>query len=197
MVSTASTMQSLGSMAPAFTLANTHPAQGGPIVSLSDFDEHPALLVAFICNHCPYVVHIRDAFVVFAQAFAAKGLGVIAISANDADQYPDDAPAKMTEEAGQHGFGFPYLHDADQSVAKAYRAACTPDFFLFNEKRELVYRGQFDSSRPNNNEPVTGADLRQAVDATLSGLPVLDPQIPSIGCNIKWKAGEAPDYFPA
>ena len=197
MVSTASTMQALGSMAPAFTLANTHTAQGGPIVSLNDFDERPALLVAFICNHCPYVVHIRDAFIVFAREFAAKGLGVIAISANDAGQYPDDAPDKMAAEAGQHGFGFPYLHDADQSVAKAYRAACTPDFFLFNEKRELVYRGQFDSSRPKNNEPVTGADLRRAVDATLSGLPVLDPQMPSIGCNIKWKAGQAPDYFPA
>ena len=196
MVSTASTMQSLGSVAPDFTLANTHPAQGGPIVSLSDFDEHPALLVAFICNHCPYVVHIRNAVVQFAREFKPKGLGVIAISANDADQYPDDAPDKMAAEADRHGFGFPYLHDADQSVAKAYRAACTPDFFLFDAARQLVYRGQFDASRPKNDEAVTGSDLRGAVEATLAGLPVSDQQVPSIGCNIKWKTGQAPDYFP-
>ncbi|MGE4660257.1 MAG: thioredoxin family protein [Arenicellales bacterium] len=197
MASTTSTMQALGSEAPAFTLSNTHPTSGGAAVSLSDYADSKALLVAFICNHCPYVIHIRDAFNVFAQEYVSRGLTTIAISANDATTHPDDSPEKMAEEAARHGFGFPYLYDEDQSVAKAYRAACTPDFFLFDEHRQLAYRGQFDASRPKNSEPVTGIDLRSAADAVLGGNAISGEQIPSIGCNIKWKAGHEPDYFPA
>ena len=197
MVSTASTMQALGSEAPAFTLSNTHSVSGGPTVSLADYVNSKALLVAFICNHCPYVIHIRDAFNAFAEEYAPLGLATIAISANDAATHPDDAPEMMAEEAARHGFAFPYLYDEDQSVAKAYRAACTPDFFLFDEHRQLAYRGQFDASRPKNNEPVSGIDLRNAADAVLRGDAVPGEQIPSIGCNIKWKAGQEPDYFPA
>ena len=197
MVSTASTMQALGSEAPAFTLSNTHSVSGGPTVSLADYVNSKALLVAFICNHCPYVIHIRDAFNAFAEEYAPLGLATIAISANDAATHPDDAPEMMAEEAARHGFAFPYLYDEDQSVAKAYRAACTPDFFLFDEHRQLAYRGQFDASRPKNQEPVSGIDLRNAADAVLRGDAVPGEQIPSIGCNIKWKAGQEPDYFPA
>lgn len=197
MVSTASTMQALGSAAPGFQLANTNPTFGGASVSLDDSADQQALLVAFICNHCPYVVHVRDAFVQFAREFRARGLAVVAISANDAENYPDDSPVKMAEEATRHGFEFPYLYDADQTVAKAYRAACTPDFFLFDRDRRLVYRGQFDSARPGNSEPVSGSDLRAAVEAVLAGQDCPPDQIPSMGCNIKWKAGQAPDYFPA
>jgi len=197
MVSTASTMQALGSDAPAFTLPNTHSVSGGPTVSLSDYADSKAMVVAFICNHCPYVIHIRDAFNAFAEEYLPLGLTTIAISANDAATHPDDAPEMMAEEAARHGFAFPYLYDEDQSVAKTYRAACTPDFFLFDEHRQLAYRGQFDASRPKNNEPVSGIDLRNAADAVLRGDAVPGEQIPSIGCNIKWKAGQEPDYFPA
>jgi len=197
MVSTASTMQALGSDAPAFTLPNTHSVSGGPTVSLSDYADSKAMVVAFICNHCPYVIHIRDAFNAFAEEYLPLGLTTIAISANDAATHPDDAPEMMAEEAARHGFAFPYLYDEDQSVAKTYRAACTPDFFLFDEHRQLAYRGQFDASRPKNNEPVSGIDLRNAADAVLRGDAVPGKQIPSIGCNIKWKAGQEPDYFPA
>ena len=196
MASTASTMQALGSEAPAFTLPNTHAASGGPTVSLADYVNHKALLVAFICNHCPYVIHIRDAFNAFAKEYAPLGLATVAISANDASTHPDDAPEMMSKEAERYGFGFPYLYDEDQSVAKAYRAACTPDFFLFDANRQLAYRGQFDASRPKNSEPVSGIDLRNAADAVLRGDAVSGEQIPSIGCNIKWKAGQEPDYFP-
>jgi peroxiredoxin len=190
-------MQALGSEAPAFTLPNTHSVSGGPTVSLADYVNSKALLVAFVCNHCPYVIHIRDAFNAFAEEYAPLGLATIAISANDAATHPDDAPEMMAEEATRHGFAFPYLYDEDQSVAKAYRAACTPDFFLFDEHRQLAYRGQFDASRPKNQEPVSGIDLRNAADAVLRGDAVGGEQIPSIGCNIKWKAGQEPDYFPA
>ena len=197
MVSTASTMQSLGAPAPTFALPNMNPAAGEKMVSLSDCANNSALLVAFICNHCPYVIHIREALVQFANDYAPRGLAVVAISSNDADNYPDDSPAKMSEEAVRHGFPFPYLYDEDQSVAKAYRAACTPDFFLFDSEMRLAYRGQFDAGRPKSNEPVTGVDLRNAADAVLAGSAVAAEQIPSVGCSIKWKAGGAPDYFPA
>jgi len=197
MVSTASTMQSLGAPAPTFALPNMNPAAGEKMVSLSDCANNSALLVAFICNHCPYVIHIREALVQFVNDYAPRGLAVVAISSNDADNYPDDSPAKMSEEAVRHGFPFPYLYDEDQSVAKAYRAACTPDFFLFDSEMHLAYRGQFDAGRPKSNEPVTGVDLRNAADAVLAGSAVAAEQIPSVGCSIKWKAGGAPDYFPA
>jgi len=197
MVSTASTMQSLGTPAPTFALPNMNPTAGEKMVSLSDCANNSALLVAFICNHCPYVIHIREALVQFANDYAPRGLAVVAISSNDADNYPDDSPAKMSEEAVRHGFPFPYLYDEDQSVAKAYRAACTPDFFLFDSEMRLAYRGQFDAGRPKSNEPVTGVDLRNAADAVLAGSAVAAEQIPSVGCSIKWKAGGAPDYFPA
>ena len=196
MVSTASTMQSLGAPAPTFALPNMNPAAGEKMVSLSDCANNSALLVAFICNHCPYVIHIREALVQFVNDYAPRGLAVVAISSNDADNYPDDSPAKMSEEAVRHGFPFPYLYDEDQSVAKAYRAACTPDFFLFDSEMHLAYRGQFDAGRPKSNEPVTGVDLRNAADAVLAGSAVAAEQIPSVGCSIKWKAGGAPDYFP-
>ena len=196
MVSTASTMQSLGAPAPTFALPNMNPAAGEKMVSLSDCANNSALLVAFICNHCPYVIHIREALVQFANDYAPRGLAVVAISSNDADNSPDDSPAKMSEEAVRHGFPFPYLYDEDQSVAKAYRAACTPDFFLFDSEMHLAYRGQFDAGRPKSNEPVTGVDLRNAADAVLAGSAVAAEQIPSVGCSIKWKAGGAPDYFP-
>ena len=197
MASTASTMQALGFEAPAFTLPNTHLIAGEPMVSLSDYADSKAVLIAFICNHCPYVIHLRDAFNAFAEEYLPLGLTTIAISANDATTHPDDAPEQMAEEAAQHSFGFPYLYDEEQSVAKAYRAACTPDFFLFDECRRLTYRGQFDASRPKNNEPVTGSNLRKAADAVLAGNTVSGEQGPSIGCNIKWKSGREPDYFPA
>ena len=197
MVSTASTMQSLGTPAPTFALPNMNPTAGEKMVSLSDCANNSALLVAFICNHCPYVIHIREALVQFANDYAPRGLAVVAISSNDADNYPDDSPAKMSEEAVRHGFPFPYLYDEDQSVAKAYRAACTPDFFLFDSEMHLAYRGQFDAGRPKSNEPVTGVDLRNAADAVLAGsAAIADKQIPSVGCSIKWKASGAPDCFP-
>jgi hypothetical protein len=149
----------------------------------------------FICNHCPYVVHIRAGLAEFARAYQARGLAVVAINANDVAAYPDDRPEKMAEEKRRAGYVFPYLYDETQAVAKAYRAACTPDFFLFDGARRLVYRGQFDDSRPGNGRPVTGADLRAAVDAVLTGEAVPAEQRPSIGCNIKWKPGNAPGYF--
>ncbi|KPK10860.1 MAG: alkyl hydroperoxide reductase [Acidithiobacillales bacterium SG8_45] len=184
-------MLELGTPAPDFTLEDT----SGRKVSLADFSGKDALLVIFMCNHCPYVKHIADEFSAFAREYQPKGLAVVGISSNDADNYPDDGPDKMVEEAKRRGYSFPYLYDENQEVAKAYRAACTPDFFLFDKTRKLVYRGQFDSSRPKNNEPVTGADMRAAVDAILSGEQPTADQVPSIGCNIKWKAGNEPDYF--
>lgn len=192
MVKTASTMLPLGTAAPGFSLPDT---VTGNTVSLSDFAGKKGLLVMFICNHCPFVIHVRDPLIALGKEYQEKGLGVVAISANDITTHPDDSPDKMKAFAAEHGFTFPYLYDETQAVAKAYTAACTPDFFLFDGEHHLFYRGQMDDSRPSNGKPVTGADLRAACDAVLAGDPVPDPQQPSIGCNIKWKAGAAPNYF--
>ncbi len=191
MAQTASTMLPLGTPAPDFSLPEP---MTGKTVSLGDFQDAPALLVMVICNHCPFVKHIRQGLVQFARDYPAKDLAIVAISANDAANYPDDSPAKIAEEAKTFGYPFPYLHDESQTVAKAYHAACTPDFFLFDAGRKLVYRGQFDGSRPGNKVPVTGSDLRAAADALLAGRPVPSAQQPSIGCNIKWKTGHEPGY---
>lgn len=191
MSDTPSTMLELGTKAPDFKLFDTVNNQ---LVSLADFSNAKGLLVVFISNHCPFVKHLRDEFVVAARDFQQKGIGVVAISANNVEKYPDDSPVKMASEAREHRFSFPYLYDGTQEVAKAYRAACTPDFFLFDENEKLVYRGQFDDSRPGNDEPVTGKDLRDAVEALFDG-NVKENQKPSVGCNIKWKPGNEPDYF--
>ena len=189
MVKTASTMLDLGTKAPDFSL----PAAGTDgAVSLSDFAGKPTL-VMFICNHCPFVKHLRSALAEFGSDYESKGLAVVAISSNDADAYPDDSFEKMAEEKADAGYTFPYLYDEDQSVAKAYKAACTPDFFLFDAQHRLAYRGQFDDSRPGDGKPITGGDLRGAAEQVLSGAPVPEDQTPSIGCNIKWK--DAPSYF--
>jgi len=190
MARTASTMLELGTRAPDLRL----PDPDGRIWSLEDFADAPALLVAFICNHCPFVKHIRAGLADFARDYRDRGLAVIAINSNDFDAYPDDRPEKMAEEAREAGYVFPYLYDETQAAAKAYRAACTPDFFLFDERRSLVYRGQFDASRPGNDIPVSGSDLRAAVDAVLDGRAPAADQQASIGCNIKWRADNAPDY---
>lgn len=187
-----STMLELGTKAPDFTLPDTI---SGRRYSLKDFEGNTALLVMFICNHCPYVKKIRDGFIDYAKDYMPEGVGVVAVSSNDVNDYPEDSPEKMKEEAEKYGFPFPYLFDETQEVAKAYKAACTPDLFLFNEKLELVYRGQFDDSRPKNDKPVTGKDLRNATDLVLTGENVPGEQIPSIGCNIKWRQGNEPDYF--
>jgi peroxiredoxin len=191
MALTPSTMLPLGTTAPDFRLPDTN----GKIVLLADFKNTPALLVIFMCNHCPYVIHIRAGLAQLARDYAPRGVGIVGISANDAKNYPADSPAKMRDEVKTAGYIFPYLYDETQAIAKGYRAACTPDIFLFDKNQRLVYRGQFDASRPNNGIPVTGTDLRAALDAVLAGKSVLEKQIPSIGCNIKWKAGNAPDYF--
>ncbi len=191
MVSTASTMLELGTSAPTFSLLEPLTNEK---VSLSDYAGKP-VLVAFICNHCPYVVHIMDAFTEFAREYQAKGLETIAINANDVENYADDSPEKMAELAKQKNFSFRYLFDESQETAKAYRAACTPDFFLFDSEHTLVYRGQFDSARPKNDSPITGADMRAAAMTVLNGEVPGPDQIASLGCNIKWKEGNAPDYF--
>ena len=185
-----SRMLELGTKAPDFAL----PDPSGKVVRLADFDGKPALLVAFICNHCPYVKHIADGFAAFAREYGEKGLSVVAISANDAGAYPEDAPPAMAEVARAHGYTFPYLYDESQQVALAYQAICTPDFFLFDADRRLVYRGQFDDSRPKGDAPVTGESLRIAVDALLDGRPVPAEQMPSVGCSIKWKPDNAPEW---
>jgi peroxiredoxin len=192
MAATPSTMLDLGTLAPDFALPE--PATG-KTVALAAFKNAPALLVVFMCNHCPFVKHIRTALAQFAREYQAKGLAMVGISSNDVADFPDDGPESMAQEVKAAGYVFPYLYDEDQSVAKAYQAACTPDFFLFDGERKLVYRGQFDDSRPGNQWPVTGADLRAAVDALLAGNPVSADQKPSIGCNIKWTAGNAPAYY--
>src|SRR5262245_5871318 len=193
MALTPSTMLPLGTKAPAFSLPDT----AGKTISLEDYRGKPALLVMFICNHCPFVKHIRSGLAQLGKDYQSKGVGIIAISANDAGAFPDDSPTKMVVEAREAGYTFPYLYDESQAAAKAYQAACTPDFFLFDAKRRLVYRGQLDDSRPKNGLPVTGADLRAAIDAVLAGKPVPPDQKPSIGCNIKWKPGREPDWFGA
>ena len=190
-----STMEKLGSPAPDFSLKNMNSVLGETTVSLGNFKKYPALLVAFICNHCPYVVHIRISFVNFVSEYEKKGLGVVAISANDVESYPDDSPEKMTEDAVKYSYPFPYLFDESQEVAKAYCAACTPDFFFYDQQLNLVYRGQYDSSRPKNSITVTGEDLRNATDALIQGAEIPTEQKPSMGCNIKWKKGGEPDYF--
>ncbi|GJP54582.1 hypothetical protein CLOM_g13654 [Closterium sp. NIES-68] len=197
MVLTESQPLALGTRAPDFTLVEP---LTGKTWSLSDFDGHPALLVMFICNHCPFVVHIKSQLVALGSEYISKhGLGVVAISANSALTHPQDGPYKMAEEAKQFNFPFPYLYDETQEVAKAYQAACTPDFFLFKKDGrrpfELAYHGQLDDSRPSNGRPVTGKDLRNALDCVLSGRAVTAPQKRSIGCNIKWAPGNEPDYF--
>ena len=184
-------MLPLGSAAPNFSLPNVD----GSTVSLSDFDGRPGLLVIFMCNHCPFVIHLRSDLASFADEYQERGLAVVGISSNDVENYPQDGPDKMKEEAEAAGYRFPYLFDESQDVAKAYHAACTPDFFLFDKDHKLVYRGQFDDSRPDSGIPVTGEDLRAACDAVLAGQPVPADQKPSIGCNIKWKAGSEPSYF--
>lgn len=190
MSATASTMLPLATKAPDFSL----PDAKGKIVSLSDFDEAKALVVVFMCNHCPFVKHIIDDLVGLVNDYQKQGVAFVAINSNDVETYPDDRPDMMAKLAKQKGFTFPYLYDETQEVAKIYHAACTPDFFVFNEHRELVYRGQMDDSRPGNGVPITGADLSAALDAILEGSPVPETQKPSMGCNIKWKAGNEPDY---
>lgn len=192
MVLTPSTMLPLGTPAPDFALTDV---QTGKTVKLADFRERKALVVMFLCAHCPYVKHIEEGLTAFANDCAAKDVALVAISANDAATHPEDAPAKLAAQARSRGWTFSYLHDAAQEVAKEYTAACTPDFFLFDEKRKLVYRGQFDSSRPKSTVPVTGADLRAALDALLAEKPVPKEQKPSLGCNVKWRAGNEPAYF--
>jgi thiol-disulfide isomerase/thioredoxin len=193
MARTPSTMLDLETRAPAFRL----PDFDGRMHAIEDFAGSPALLIVFTCEHCPFVRHIRPVFAEFAREYAVKGLATVAINSNDLVAYPQDGPDAMRQESVAFGYVFPYLIDATQDVAKDYQAACTPDFFLFDAGRRLVYRGQFDGSRPGNGVPVTGADLRAAVDALLAGRPVPPEQRPSLGCNIKWKAGNAPGYFGA
>lgn len=191
MSATLSTMLEIGTKAPDFTLPDTK----GNMVSLSSLSVDKGLLVMFICNHCPYVKHLNKALVKFANEYKNKGIQCIAISSNDIENYPQDAPEQMKLLAEQHNFPYPYLYDESQEVAKAYRAACTPDFFLFDGDLELFYRGQFDGSRPGNEKPVTGSDMRKAVNSLLKAENEPEQQIPSMGCNIKWKQGNEPDYF--
>ena len=191
MVRTASTMLTLGTKAPPFELVNVD----SRTISLADFKDAKALLVIFMCNHCPFVKHVAQELVDLARDYQPRGVAIVGINSNDTAAHPDDSPEQMVQEAEQRGYTFPYLFDEDQAVAKAYRAACTPDFFLFDGQQRLVYRGQLDGSRPNTGIPVTGKDLRAALDAVLAGQPVPDDQNPSIGCNIKWKPGNEPNYF--
>ena len=190
MVQTNSQMVALGTPAPDFSL----PDPDGRIHSLDDADA-AALLVMFICNHCPFVKHVRGELARIGNDYSDRNVAIFAINSNDYDAHPDDSPERMKAEAETWGYRFPYLVDRDQSVAKAYGAACTPDFFVFDGDRRLVYRGQLDAARPSNREPVTGSDLRAALDALLAGEPVPERQTPSIGCNIKWRPGNAPEWF--
>ena len=184
-------MLALGTQLPPFSL----PDCNGTMVTADQFADAPALLVAFICPHCPFVRHIRMGFGEFTREYQAKGLAVVGINANDIDEFPEDGPAGMRKEAQMAGYQFPYLFDESQQTAKDFMAACTPDLFLFDGGRRLVYRGQFDDSRPRMTLPVSGRDIRAAVDAVLDGQPVSATQRPSIGCNVKWKPGNAPDYY--
>jgi len=184
-----STMLPLGAPAPDFDLPDT--VSGGR-VCLADLAGSRALAVIFMCNHCPYVVHIQYGLAAFSRDYRGSEVSIVGISANDAENYPDDSPERLGDVARRLGYGFPVLYDETQEVAKAYTAVCTPDFFLFGPDRTLVYRGRFDSSRPNSDSPVTGEDLRAAVDAVLAGRPVPEPQYPSMGCSIKWKPGNEP-----
>lgn len=191
MVRTPSTMLPLGTPAPDFSLVNID----GQTVSLADFEGAPALLVIFMCNHCPYVIHIADHLAQLAHEYQTRGVAIVGINSNDIATHPADSPEQMVAEADSRGYTFAYLYDETQEVAKEYRAACTPDFFLFDENQKLAYRGQLDSSRPDSGIPVTGEDLRAALDAVLDGKKPAEEQTPSLGCNIKWKPGNEPDYF--
>lgn len=191
MAATESTMLELGTPAPNFNL----PDLDGKVVCIDDFWESRLLLVCFICPHCPFVRHVRTEIARLAADYAPRGLATVGIMPNDTQKYPQDGPEGMRREAEEAGYDFPYLLDETQHVARAYRAACTPDFFLFDQNRHLVYRGQLDSSRPGNGVRVSGSDLRAAIDAALAGEPPIADQVPSIGCNIKWKTGNEPDYF--
>lgn len=192
MVLTASTMLPLGTKAPEFHLPEV---VSGENISLANFADKKALLVMFICRHCPFVKHIQQELANLGKDYLNSDLGIVAISANDAQNYPNDAPESLKEMSTELGFKFPLCYDETQETAKAYTAACTPDFFLFDQERKLVYRGQLDDSRPSNNKPVTGADLRAAIEAFLADQAVTSEQIPSVGCNIKWKPGNEPNYF--
>jgi len=191
MVRTQSTMLPLGTPAPDFSLVDTD----GQTVSPADFIDRKGLLVVFLCNHCPYVKHVADELKRIADDYMPQGIAVVGISSNDIDTYPDDSPEKMKAEKAARGYAFPYLFDPTQQTAKDYHAACTPDFFLFDGHQKLVYRGQMDDSRPKSDKPVTGADLRLAIDTLLAGQPPLERQVPSLGCNIKWIEGAEPQYF--
>lgn len=191
MAGTPSNMLPLGTQAPEFALRN---AVDGSAVTLKDFEGSEALLVMFICNHCPFVIHVRDELARLASDYLPRGLAIVAINSNSSVTHPQDGPEHMKELALSQGWEFPFLFDETQSVAQTYKAACTPDFFLLDADRRLVYRGQLDDSRPGNDVPVTGKDLRAAIDAVLAGRPVSEEQKPSIGCNIKWTPGNEPDY---
>ena len=193
MVRTPSTMLPLGTRAFDFELPNVD----GRMVGLSEAAGPQGTVVMFICNHCPFVKHVADHLAMVARDYASRGIGFVAISSNDVAAHPADSPEQMVREAEDRGYLFPYLYDETQEVAKAYHAACTPDFYLFDAHRKLTYRGQLDPSRPGSDIPVTGSDLRGAIDALISGRPAVSDQKPSIGCNIKWKAGHEPPYFHA
>lgn len=191
MALTSSTMLALGTLAPDFNLPDV---VSGNMVSLDDFKGKKALLTMFICRHCPYVQHVKEEIAKIGQDYRDKDIGIVAISANDINSYPQDSPQSLKEMARELNFSFPYLYDKSQEIAKAYTAACTPDFFLFDKDKKLVYRGQLDDSRPGNNLPPTGKDLRGAIHEVLEDKPVNPNQKPSIGCNIKWKSGNEPSY---
>jgi peroxiredoxin len=191
MVRTPSTMLPLGTPAPDFRLVNVD----GREVSLTDFKDAPALLVIFMCNHCPFVIHVADELAKLTREYMGRGVAVVGINSNDASQYPADSPERMVAEAEERGYPFPYLYDETQEVAHAYHAACTPDFFLFDRNKRLFYRGQLDASRPQSGIAVTGRDLRLALDAALAGEDPPQEQLPSLGCNIKWKPGNEPEHF--
>jgi peroxiredoxin len=191
MVATNSTMLPLGTPAPDFCLADT----AGKKLCLADFAGATALVIVFMCNHCPFVKHLRSGLAQLAREYQHRGVAVAGINSNDVQNYPADSPGRMAEEARSAGYIFPYLFDETQEVAKAYRAACTPDFYVFDRHRRLAYRGQFDDSRPGNGLPVTGKDVRNALEDILAGREVTGLQKPSIGCNIKWKPGNEPEYF--
>jgi len=192
MALTQSTMLPLGSKAPDFDLSDV---TTGRRVRLSNFSNKKLLLVMFICRHCPYVQHVIEEIVKLGKDYENSDVGIVAISSNDTKSYPEDSQQNLKVMALELRFNFPFLFDETQNVAKAFTAACTPDFFLFDENRDLIYRGQLDDSRPSNGKPVTGQDLRSAIDATLSGLPIFPHQKPSAGCNIKWRPGKEPNYF--
>lgn len=191
MALTKSQMLPLGTQAPDFRL----PDYKGNCVSLSDFKDQPALLVMFICNHCPYVQHVRHTIAKLTAEYKKKGVASVGINSNDGKKYPADSPAMMEQEVQATGYTFPYLVDESQAVAKAYRAACTPEFYVFDKDRKLYYRGRLDGSTPGTNVPTTGEDLRGALDSLIAGKPAPKEQVPSMGCNIKWKPGNEPDYF--